>query len=249
MIIDTHSHLQFDAYDSDREEVIKRTLAQNIQCINVGCSLASSEGAVELAQKHEGFFAAIGLHPTDVDEALDIQNYRELAQSKKVVAIGEIGLDFFRKPHDQQKQKEVFLQQLALAKELNLPVIIHCRAAHEEVIDILKLQITNHKLQGVIHCFTGTLEQAQQYIEMGFCLGIGGIIFKFNIDEVIKNIGLEHLLLETDCPYLTPLPEAGKRNEPVFIKHTIQKIAELKGVSFEKVCKTTTQTAKALFRM
>src|SRR3989344_7329403 len=138
MIIDTHAHLNFDAYDKDRAEVLQRTLAENIHCINVGCSLASSRFAVELAEKHPGFWAAVGLHPTDVDETFNVQDYRDLARSKKVVAIGEIGLDFFRPPFDKEKQTTIFLQQLALAKELDLPVIIHCRAAHDEMIKILK---------------------------------------------------------------------------------------------------------------
>jgi len=245
MIIDTHAHLNFDAYDTDRGEVIKRTLAENIQCINVGCSFASSKVAVELAEKQEGFYAAIGLHPTDVDEPYDAQQYRELATSKKVVAIGEIGLDYFREPYDKEKQRDAFLKQLELAKELQLPVIIHCRKAHDEMIEILKTQ----NVPGVIHCFTGTLEQAKKYVEMGFYLGINGIVFKFNIDQVIKEIPLEHLLLETDCPYLTPPQESSKRNEPVFIKHTIQKIAELKSITFDEVCQQTTQNARKLFRM
>lgn len=244
MIIDTHSHLQFDAYDANRDEVIKRTLAANIACVNVGCSLASSKAAVILAEKHEGFYAAVGLHPTDVAEDLDIKKYKDLAKSKKVIAIGEIGLDFFRKPYDEQQQKQVFLQQLDLAKELNLPVILHCRMAHDEMIKILN---SRGERRGVVHCFTGTLEQAKKYIEMGFYLGITGIIFKFNIDKVIKNIPLEKLLVETDCPYLTPTPEGNKRNEPLFISHTIKKIAELKGISPEEVAHKTTENARALF--
>ncbi len=245
MIIDTHSHLQFDAYDSDREEVIKRTLAQDIQCINVGCSLASSKAAVEMAEKQEGFFAAVGLHPTDVDEELDIEAYKRLAlsSSRKVVAIGEIGLDFFRPPFDKEKQKKIFIQQLDLAKELDLPVILHCRAAHNEVIEILQTR----QQRGVVHCFTGTLEQAKKYIAMGFYLGINGIIFKFNIDEVIKNIALEHFLLETDCPFLTPPAAPQKRNEPLFMKYTIEKIAELKNITTEEISQKTTENAKKLF--
>ena len=246
MIIDTHAHLQFDAYDQDRDEVIKKTLAENIRCINIGTSFATSKAGVELAEKQEGFYAAIGLHPTDVDEALNVEDYRDLAKSKKVVAIGEIGLDYFRPPFDKEKQKEVFLQQVGLAKELHLPVIIHCRMAHDEVIEIL----TSHPGHtGVVHCFTGTLEQARKYIALGFYLGINGIIFKFNIDEVIKEIPLENLVVETDCPYLTPRAESYKRNEPIFIKHTIKRIAELKGISFEEICEKTTENSKRLFSL
>ena len=258
MIIDTHSHLQFDAFDDDRDEVIKRMLAENIQCINVGCSLDSSKKAIELAEKQAGFFAAIGLHPTDADEPFDVQQYRELAKSKKVIAVGEIGLDFFRKPFDPVKQKQVFIQQLDLAQELDLPVILHCRMAHDEVIQIISnFKFQNSNLRGVVHCFTGTWEQAQKYMDMGFYLGINGIIFKFNIDEVIKNAPLEKLLLETDCPFLTPLPAValakagsyGPRNEPIFMKYTIEKIAKLKSISAQEVAQKTTENARNLFKI
>lgn len=243
MIIDTHSHLQFDAYDADRDEIIKRTLTAGISCINVGCSLVSSKTAVEMAEKHEGFYAAVGLHPTDVDEELDLQKYRELAKSKKVVAIGEIGLDYFRPPFDKEKQRKIFIEQLELAKELDSPVIIHCRAAHQEMLEIL--QGRGHR--GVIHCFTGTLEEAKKYIAMGFYLGMNGIMFKFPLDEVVKNISLEHMLLETDCPFLTPPMAPNKRNEPIFMSHTIQKIAELKNITTEEISQKTTENAKKLF--
>jgi len=275
MIIDTHSHLNFNAYKGDYKEVIQRTLAENIWAINVGTKFETSEQAVNLAKMYsEGMYAAIGLHPiyaaaefqkvkTDPDEGgflikeqeFNREKYKKLALSgsRRVVAIGEIGLDYYYKPKTtakleqfKEKQKQVFLQQLGLAKELNLPVILHCRMAHNDVIDILK---TQNGLLGVIHCFTGTQEQAQEYMDMGFCLGINGIIFKFNIDEVIKNAPLEKLLVETDCPYLTPIQEGDKRNEPIFIKHTIQKIAELKGISFKEVAEKTTQNARKLFKI
>ncbi|MSU54497.1 MAG: TatD family deoxyribonuclease [Candidatus Staskawiczbacteria bacterium] len=276
-IIDTHSHLNFHAFKEDGDLVMKKTLANGIWMINVGTKYETSKKAVEIADASgEGVYSAIGLHPmfagaeflkirTDPDEGefllkeqdFDKEKYRELAQSKKVVAIGEIGLDYYYKPKGveklkqfKEKQKQVFIQQLDLARELNLPVILHCRMAHDDVIQILSdysLPPTNYKLRGVVHCFTGTLEQAQKYIAMGFYLGINGIIFKFNIDEVIKSCGLESLVVETDCPYLTPTPEGDKRNEPIFIKHTLQKIADLKGVTFDQVCEKTTQNARKLF--
>lgn len=257
MIIDTHSHLQFEAYKDDLAAVLKRTREAGITCINVGTDFISSKNAVEFAEKYEGLYAAIGLHPTDVDEPFDPQAYKELAKSNKVIAIGEIGLDFFRKPASakgfgEARQKQIFLQQLDLAKELNLPLIIHCRMAHDQMLQILtdySLPTINYKLRGVIHCFTGTLEQAKKYIGLGFLLGINGIIFKFNIDEVIKIIPLENLLLETDCPYLTPPMAPSKRNEPLFMSYTIQKIAELKNISTKEVEDVTTQNAKKLFKI
>lgn len=283
MIIDTHSHLQFNAFKEDSDEVIKKTLAENVWMINVGTKYETSQNAVKLAEKYQkGVYAAIGLHPiyaaaefmkikTDLFETealkaerpdegeflikeqdFNKEKYKELSKSKKVVAIGEIGLDYYYKPKTnaklgqfKEKQKQVFLQQLELANELNLPLIFHCRMAHNDVIEILKSQ----QITGVIHCFTGTLDQAQKYVEMGFYIGINGIIFKFNIDETIKKIPLDKVLVETDCPYLTPPQESGKRNEPIFIKHTIQKISDLKGISFQEVSEKTSQNARKLFNL
>lgn len=273
MIIDTHSHLNFNAFKNDLDEVVKRTIGQNIQTINVGTKYETSKMAIEIAEKYgEGFYAAIGLHPiyagaefvktkTDPEEGdffieeqeFDEGKYKALAGSKKIVAIGEIGLDYYYKPKTtaklsqfKEKQKQIFLEQLDLARELHLPIILHCRMAHDDVIEILKHQ---KNISGVIHCFTGNLEQAQKYMEMGFYLGINGIIFKFNIDEIIKKTPLEKILVETDCPYLTPPQELGKRNEPIFIKHTIQKIAELKSINFKEVADKTTQNARKLFKI
>jgi len=272
MIIDSHSHLNFNAYKKDLDEVVKRTLAENVWAINVGTKYETSKQAVELAEKYnEGVYAAIGLHPIyaaaefqkikiDLEEGeflvkeqdFDKEKYKELAKSKKVVAVGEIGLDYYYKPKTKakleqfkEKQKQVFLQQLELAEELSLPVILHCRMAHQDVIEILK----DKKVKGVIHCFTGTLEEAKKYIDLGFHLGINGIIFKFDIDETIKKIPLDKILVETDCPYLTPPEEGGKRNEPIFVKHVIQKIADLKKVSFAEVADQTTQNARKLFNI
>ena len=284
-IIDTHSHLQFHAFKSDAENVIQKTLAQNIWMINVGTKYQTSQSAVVMAEKYkEGVYADIGLHPMyaaaefiklkhDANEEEDFvlennfdkEKYKQLATSKKVVAIGEIGLDYYYKPKTaeklqqfKEKQKQVFLQQLDLAEELNLPVILHCRMAHQDILDILNSKRNkfgsghknqNAKLRGVVHCFTGTTEEMKRYVDMGFYIGINGIIFKFDIDQVIKEISLDNILVETDCPYLTPPMAESKRNEPLFIKHTIQKIAELKGVSFQEVADITTQNAKKLFKI
>jgi len=278
MLIDTHAHLNFSSYKEDLDEVIKKTLAENVWVINVGTKYETSRRAVEIAEQYsQGVYAAIGLHPvhatpgliktkTDPEEGnfttngedFDIEKYRELAKLKKVVAIGEIGLDYYYRPKTKtkiesfkNKQKEVFIKQLESAKELNLPVILHCRMAHEELVEILnyKLSTTNYKLKGVIHCFTGTWEQAKKYIDMGFYIGFNGIIFKLDLDEIIKKTPLEKILVETDCPYLTP-PEAGVgRNEPIFVKYIIKKIAEIKDISYEKVVEITTRNAKDLFKI
>jgi len=274
MLIDTHSHLNFKAYDADREEVIKRTRENEVLCIDVGTKYETSQKAVELAEKNEGMYAAIGMHPfhikmdllkikidkeegdfTPLGEELDIKKYKELAlSSRRVVAIGEIGLDYYYRPKTKTKQeqfkenqKKAFLQQLELAEELNLPVIVHSRMAHQDLYDILKTR----KLTGVIHCFTGSVEEMNQYLSLGFYIGFNGIIFKLPLDEAVKNCPLDKILIETDCPYLTP-PKAGPkeaRNEPIFVKYVAEKIAELKGVSFDEVAQATAENARKLFKI
>lgn len=273
MIIDTHAHLNFNAYKNDLNNVIKRTFDAGLLIINVGSKFETSKYAVELAEAHEGMFAAIGLHPiyaaaeftkvkTDPDEGeflvreenFDEVKYDKLLKSKKVVAIGEIGLDYYYRPKTtnklnqfKEKQKQVLIAQLEFAKRNNLPVILHCRMAHDDLIKIL--ESFKGDLKGVIHCFTGNLEEARSYIKLGFYIGLNGIIDKLNLDEVIKEIPLENIVVETDCPYLTPVAEGSKRNEPIFVRHVVSKIAELKGVSFEEVAGKTTKNAKILFNI
>jgi len=290
MLIDTHAHLNFNAYKDDVDEVIKRSLEKNIWMINVGSQYETSKRAVEIAEKYEkGVYAAIGLHPihlssgifkTKIDkeeiefetkeEEFDYERYEELAKSSKAVAIGEIGLDYYYRPKTKikleqfkNKQKEVFLKQLDLAKELNLPVIFHCRVAHDDLIDILttKYKTLDTKLRGVIHCFTGTQEQAEKYLEMGFYLGFNGLIFKMDWwDEIIKKIPLDKILIETDCPYLPPPPniircggltppQVEGRNEPLYVKYVAERIAKIKNLSVEDIAKITTENAKKLFRL
>ncbi|MCX6760336.1 MAG: TatD family hydrolase [Candidatus Nealsonbacteria bacterium] len=272
MIIDTHSHLNFKAYENDRDEVIKRTLKEGVVCIDVGTKYETSKRAMELAEKYDRIYAAIGMHPihikndflklkldpeegafTPFKEEFEEEKYRELAKSKKVVAIGEIGLDYYYKPKTtrklnafKEKQKEVLLKQLKLAKEMNLPVIFHCRMAHQDLIGILK---DMPEIKGVIHCFTGSWNEAKQYLDMGFYLGINGIMFKMDLTETIEKMPIEKILVETDCPYLTPPQEHGKRNEPLFVKYIIEKIADLKSITFDEVVEATTQNAKKLFKI
>jgi len=269
MIIDTHSHINFKSYDAERAEVIKRTQEQGVVCIDVGTKYETSKRAVELAEQNENIFAAIGMHPIHIKtdlmklrmdenegafaplgEEYDKEKYRELAQNKKVVAIGEIGLDYYYRPKTKtrleefkQLQKKVFIQQLELAEELNLPVIVHCRLAFDDIYEILKTR----KLRGVIHCFTGDWQLAQRFINLGFYIGINGIVDKLDLTEVIKNCPLDKILTETDCPYLTPKEEGNKRNEPIFVKHVIQRIADIKGLTFDQVASATFKNAKELF--
>lgn len=294
MIIDTHAHLNFNAYRDDVDEMITRTLNNNIWVINVGSQYGTSDRAVKIAEKYnQGVYAAIGLHPIHVETGLikiqksnlksqndnskiknlenileknfDYEKYKELAKSPKVVAIGEAGLDYYYKPKTKtkleqfkNKQKEVLLEHLRLADELSLPVIFHCRMAHQDLIEILKAERGQTPLriagsdpvqQGVIHCFTGTWEQAQQYMEIGLYLGFNGLIFKMDFDEIIKKTPLESILLETDCPYLPPPQFATQRNEPIAIKYIAEKIATIKDISFDKIVEATTINAKKLFNL
>jgi TatD DNase family protein len=278
MLIDTHAHLNFNVYKQDADEVIRRSLENDIWMINVGTKYETSKKAAELAQKYEkGVYAAVGLHPIHLETGLvkikndteeievntkeedfDYEKYKDLAlrslgEGGKVVAIGEIGLDYYWRPKTtkkkeifKQKQKELLLKQLGLAKELNLPVIFHCRMAHQDLIN--ELRIKNYELRGVVHCFSGNWNEAKKYLEMGFYLGFNGIIFKLDLDEIIKNTPLDKILIETDCPYLTP-PQRTGRNEPLYIKYVAEKIGQIKNIDLEELAKITTENAKKLFKI
>lgn len=272
MLIDTHAHLNFNAFKNDADETAKRTLDNNVWFINVGSEYRTSERAILMAEKYsEGIYAAIGIHPihlseivfkdkVDKDEEVEFnpsveefeeERYLKLAESKKVVAIGEIGLDYFHNSENKEKQKEIFIKQIDMAMKLNLPIIIHCREAHNDVIEILKgnKKIYGEKLRGVVHCFSGRLSQAKIYTqELGFFLGFNGIItFDRSYDKVLRKIDLKYILLETDCPYLTPVPFRGKRNEPAYIRYIVEKMAQIKEKTCEEISKSTTYNARKLF--
>ncbi len=259
MLIDTHAHLNFEAFKNDLDKVIEHCLTENVWFINVGSKYETSKKAVEIAEKYgKGVYAAIGLHPihsnkeefdpvrNSISNGVDKEKYKKLARSDKVVAIGEIGLDYYKEYGlFKEKQKEVLLEQFSLAKELNLPVIFHCRKAHEDLLEVLK----SNQIRGVIHCFTGNWQQARQYLDIGLYLGFNGIIYKLNLKEVIEKTPLERILIETDCPYLT-LPQAGiDRNEPIFVKYIAEDIARIKNLDYQKVAETTTINAKNLFKI
>lgn len=268
LLIDTHAHVNFNDFKNDSNEVVRRALDSGIWMINVGSERKTSERAVRMAEEYEeGVYAAVGLHPShlieqDVEreengetikykskpEEFDYDFYLNLAKNKKVVGIGECGLDYFRNNDEsfKEKQKEVFVKQLKLAREINKPIIIHCRDAHEDLLEILRLEA--ELPSGVMHFFTGSLEQAKKYIELGFYISFSGVItFTKAYDEVVKNIPLDRILIETDCPYVAPIPFRGKRNEPQYVKYVAQKIAEIKGLSFEEVAMQTTKNARELF--
>jgi len=272
MLIDTHAHVNFVQYKNDGDEVIKRSLAEGTWLINVGSEIDTSRRAIEYATRYKtGVFAAVGLHPlhlraqeieeknngetikfTIPAEEFNEKYYADLARQDKVVAIGEIGLDYYRNGATKELQREVLLEQLGLAEKLNKPVMLHCREAHEDLIKILKtwILVGNKHLRGVVHSFSGRWSQAQQYLAMGFHLGFNGIItFARDYDKVVREMPLDKLLLETDCPYLTPEPFRGKRNEPSYVRYVAQKVAGLRGIRVEEVAEETTRNARELFKI
>lgn len=266
MLFDTHSHVNFGVFSKDADEVIKRALDSGVWLINVGADLETSKKAVELAEKYSkkysgGVYAAIGLHPNDFTKGFDYEVYKNLATNLKVVAIGETGLDYYRIKDEETRnkdgQKELFEKHISLAMELNKPLIIHCREAlstssgqaHDDIIQILntKYKILNTRA-GILHSFSGNLEQAKQYIGLGFKIAFNGIItFSRDYDEVVREIPLENILIETDCPYLTPVPYRGQRNEPAYVIEVAKKLAEIKGLNLEEVAEKTTKNAKEVF--
>lgn len=263
-MIDTHAHLDFPDFDFDREVLLKKCSEQNIKIINPGTNFETSSSAVNLAKKFSNIYAGVGLHPQNIKSEFlkfdslekkelkfDYFAYKKLAQTEKVVAIGEAGLDFWNQPKSKEKrlliaeeQTKIFIQQLDLAKELNLPIIIHCRQAFNQLILILK----NNQNQGVVHCFTGNWEQAKELLDLGFYLGVNGIIFKLDLTETIKKCPLDRILLETDCPFLSP-PGFEQRNSPLSLPIIANKIASLKGISKEQVLASCFDNARKLFKI
>lgn len=290
MFIDTHGHVNFNAFREDSKEILKKTLSESIWVIMPGTQLSTSQEAVKMAEEYaEGVYAAVGIHPihlgkrkVDVleveseeaeeeswrtfetrEEEFDVEAYRKLAQSKKTVAIGEVGLDYYYQPKGKarrqemkDKQREVLTQQVELALELNLPVIFHCRVAHEDLIAFITDVQKQHKgtLRGVIHSYTGTADEADKFMELGMYIGFNGLIFKDvpalpNPSEVISHIPLERIVLETDAPYLTPPQSSTERNEPLNVQYVAERVAEIKGLKIEEIAEATTKNAKDLFSL
>jgi len=250
-LIDIHCHLDFNDFDNDREEVIKRALEKNIWMINIGIDAETSQKAIEIAEKYEGVFASIGLHPGEIKEDFDMDYYRKLARHPKVVVIGECGLDLKSRNLELETQEILFKKQIELALELDKPLMIHCRDAYKEVIDIISsYKIRDSRLRGNIHFFSGTLQEAEQYFDLGFTISFTGIItFARNYDEVIKNAPLEKIMIETDAPFVAPVPFRGKRNEPSYVTEVAKKISEIRNESYEKIAEITTANAIKLFNL
>ena len=254
MFVDSHAHIDTSRFDVDREVVIQAAVAGGVtRIVDPGCDLESSRAAVALAQEHPGVvFAGVGTHPheattynTEVEEA-----FRTLARQKEVVAIGEFGLDYFRMLSPRETQREVFCAHLRLARELNLPCIIHVRDSHDDVIELLRTH--GQDLRGVFHCFSGTVAQAEECLEFeGFFLSFAGPLTKQGneLPEVARLAPAERILIETDSPYLVPKPLRARRNEPLFVKHTAGKLAEVRGLTVEEVARITTANAVRLFSL
>jgi TatD DNase family protein len=250
MIIDTHCHLNTEEFETDLEIVVRNALDQDVNyMICIGMYEKANLKAIELAHAYNEIYATVGIHPSYVDEGYDETEITALARKDKVVAIGEIGIDLYWVKDNLSKQVEIFKKQLDLSLKLDLPVVIHMRDSAKEIYEVLK---TYKGLKGVMHCFSADLEYAKKFIELGFYIGIGGPVTYKNgqmIKSVVKDIGLEHMIVETDSPYLSPVPHRGKRNEPAYTSLVVQKIAEIKGEDVDMVKAFTTNNAIKLFRL
>ncbi len=275
-LIDTHAHLNLAAFQNDGDQIFNRCFQEKIGVINVGTNYQTSLKAVELSKTYdENVWAAIGLHPIHLypaesdpwefnesegssvaEEDFSSQRYEDLLKrSPKVVAIGEIGLDYWRLPKDKEKipsykekQKEGLQTQLDFALAHDRPVIIHVREAFSDLIEIFKKRKGDH-LRGVIHCFTGSWDEAKFFLDFGFYLGFDGVIFKTDIDETIAKIPKNRMLIETDCPYLTPPQKKGERNTPLNLRFIVDKLAQVRRSNFQEIARITTQNAKELFQL
>jgi len=254
MFIDSHAHLDDERFDDDRETVIKNLKADQIDIvINIGADIASSKSTSSLAQTYDNIYSVVGVHPHSVSElvGLGLDEIENLSRHEKTVAIGEIGLDYYYENSPKNLQKEYFIEQIRLAKKLDLPIVIHSREAVKDTLDIIKSEKSSN-LRGVMHCFSSSVEIAKEYIKLGFYIAIGGVVTFKNArvtKEVAKYVPLESLLIETDCPYLAPEPFRGKRNEPKYIKYTAEEIAKIKEVDLEKIAYSTSINAKKLFNI
>ena len=254
MLIDTHAHLEMREFNDDREDVIKRAREAGVEyIITIGTTVESCRDAVMLADKHDGVYAAIGIHPHEVKDILHpaYEIIRHFAQHKKVVAYGEIGLDYHHEHSLRTDQKRKFRDMLHEARELKLPIIVHDREAHADMLQILSEEWPAG-IGGVMHCFSGDGEMARTLIEKGFLISIAGPVTFPKAEalrEVVRQVPIEHLLVETDAPYLAPVPMRGKRNEPAFVRHTAEAIAKIKGLTLEDVGRITSFNAMQLFGM
>jgi TatD DNase family protein len=254
MLFDTHAHLQDELLQEDLEAILSRASqagVENIAC--VGYDLASSQKALQLARKYKQIYALVGIHPHDAESMNEqvMEDLFSMARDPKVVAIGEIGLDYYRDLSPREIQKKVFTAQIKLAQEIGKPIVIHDRDAHQDVVDTIKKEKAG-KNEGILHCFSGSLPMAIDVMKEGFYISFAGPLTFKNAkkpQEVATRIPLDRILIETDCPYLTPEPFRGKVNEPAHVNHVARKLAELKQKSYEEICYLTTRNAKKVYRI
>ncbi|MBR6568373.1 MAG: TatD family hydrolase [Clostridia bacterium] len=250
-IFDTHAHYDDERFNEDRTELLSSLFRGSVSgIINCGCDLKSSLKTVELTEKHSLVYGAVGVHPHEAEKATaeDLKQIKELYKNDKIVAVGEIGLDYFYDFSPRERQIEIFREQIITANELGLPVIIHDRDAHEDTMNILK----ELKPKGVVHCFSGSAEMAKEILKLGLYIGIGGAVTFKNARkpvEVVEILPLDRLLLETDAPYMTPVPFRGKRCDSSHIAYTAEKIAEIKGIGVQELINKATENTKTLFNI
>jgi TatD DNase family protein len=254
MLVDSHSHLEMPEFKKDLKEVIQRAKTSGVEYIfTVGTEPKDWNRAIEIAHSHPSVYVILGVHPHNVKE-IDEETYptlKKLCADDKVRAYGEIGLDFYRNLSPRDVQLKRFREQIQLGKELHLPIVVHDREAHKETLEILKSEKADEH-GGIIHCFSGDYEMARECIEMGFYISIPGTITFKNagrFQEIIRNLPLESLLVETDAPFLAPVPFRGKRNEPSYVRYTAQKVAEIKRISLDRVAEVTTENALRVYRL
>lgn len=254
MIFDTHAHYDDDAFDEDREELLGSMQANGVgKIVNIGASLNSCKQTIELMQKYDFVYGAIGVHPNEVEELSEesFAQLKEWCKSEKCVAVGEIGLDYYYDEPSPDIQKKWFIRQLNLARENSKPVVIHSRDAAKDTIDIMKEQHAE-EIGGVVHCFSYTKETAKIMLDMGFYIGIGGVLtFKngVKLKEAADFIPMDRIVLETDCPYLAPVPFRGKRNSSLYLPYVVSVLAEIKGISEEEVRRITWENAHRMYRI
>jgi len=253
MLFDTHAHMDDHAFDTDREELLARLPERGIAYLmNPGCSLASSRNASLLSEKYDYIYAAVGSHPDAADEINDavLEEYRNLCKlNPKIKAIGEIGLDYHYEDIPREIQKKAFRLQLELARELKLPVIVHERDAHEDGMNLVR---EFRDVTGVFHCYSGSAEMARQLVDLGWYIGFTGVLTFKNARKAIEtaeSIPLERIVLETDCPYMAPVPFRGKRNDPGMLFRMAEKLAEIRGMTVEEIHRITTENGKRLYRI
>ena len=253
MLFDTHAHLNDPAFDSDRESLMASLAEKGVGLVmNAGCSLESSRQIVAMAEDYPWLYASVGSHPDSADEVNDavLEEYGKLCKlSPKVKAIGEIGLDYYYEDIPREIQRNAFREQMALARELDMPVIVHEREAHEAGMAVVKEFPT---VTGVFHCYSGSAEMARQLVKLGWYIGFTGVLTFKNARKAVETaqaIPLDRIVLETDCPYMAPEPFRGRRNDPGYLYRMAEKLAELRGVSVEEVCRITTENGKRLYRI